>query len=89
MAGVTDEQDVVVLLCKRTASRCTLFTSGQVASMVFRGGRRLRKPLPGTPVRREHGHGTFGDFVHFINEDSALLLQGLHHVAVVNNRLRT
>ncbi len=36
MTRVADEQDVVVVLAKRTASLCTFVTSGHVASIVSR-----------------------------------------------------
>ena len=88
VAGVADEQDVVVLLGEAHSLAVHLVhqRAGRVNSVqgaVAGCGNHRR----GHAVRREHGHGTFGNFVHFINEDSALLLQGLHHVAVVNNLL--
>ena len=88
VAGVANEQDVVVLLGEAHSLAVHLVhqRAGRVNSVqgTLAGCGNHRR---GHAVRREHGHGTFGNFVHFINEDSALLLQGLHHVAVVNNLL--
>ncbi len=71
----------------RSASICTLETSGQVASSTnmrrFRAAcrHRLRHPMGG----KHDGRVGLRDFVQFFDEDGALGLEGIHHVAVVDD----
>ena len=88
VAGVADEQNVVVLLGE--AHSLAVHLVHQRAGRINRVQRALagsRNHRGGHAVGGENGHGTFGNLVHLIHEDGALLLEGLHHVAVVHNLL--
>ena len=88
VAGVANQQNVVVLL--REAYSLAVYLVHQRAGRVNGVQRALTGcgyHGRGHAVRREHGHGAFGDLVHLIHEDGTLLFQGLHHVAVVHNLL--
>ena len=88
MAGVANEQNIVILL--RKTHSLAVHLVHQRAGRVNRVQRALAgrsHHRGGHAVSREHGHGAFGDLVHLIHEDGTLLLEGLHHVAVVNNLL--
>ena len=70
------------------ASRCTLVTSGQVAS----SEKKLRRPGVrrhrfGHPVGRKHHRciGIVGDFGQFLDENGALGPQAVDHIAVVDD----
>ena len=87
MARMADEDDVAAALVVDCASRCTLVTSGQVASMAKRlravGRRRHRF---GDPVGREDHRGVgIGHLVELADEDCALPLQVFHDVFVVHD----
>ena len=89
VAVVADQQDVVVVeSANRLASWCTLVTSGQVASMVF----RLRSAACGVDRRGdavggEHDGRALGHLVELLDEDRAARLEVGHDVLVVHDLL--
>ena len=88
MAGMADEHDLAALAVRWiSASRCTLVTSGQVASRWNRLRRcAASRDRLGDAVRREdHRLAGVGNFVELLDEHRALRLQALDDVAVVDD----
>ena len=87
--GVADEQDLRrPALANRIASRCTLVTSGQVASIACRSRSAAACTTAGeTPCALKTTCEPVGHLVDLVDEDRALLLERRDDVDVVHDLL--